>query len=111
MAVAESIRLPDHLAARIVDLAAADVGTTLGSMSKFTHCIPRIRNVTALAEHLRAVRIREFDEMVIIDFTVVGALANFATTLPLSRDGITVLQPINHVEVMNVLLYDMITAQ
>ena len=49
--------------------------------------------------------------MVIEDFTRVGAGANLTATLTLSRDGVAVHQPIDYVNVVNMLLGDVVTTQ
>ena len=48
--------------------------------------------------------------MMVEDFAVFLAFAGFATAHAVRPDRITVLDPIDHVEVMDVLLADVVTA-
>src|SRR5262249_32308679 len=84
----------------------ADVGVTARSLHVLGDTLPAVLDVPALAEHPRAVGVLELDEMVIVDFAVLLADADLSPSLALGANGMRALQPVDDVEVMDVLLAD-----
>src|SRR5262249_40372554 len=93
------------------DNVAADIAGTFGAHAIFGHAVPAVQNVTALAGATRAVLIFEFNVMMIEDFAIIRAFAHFTSPHAIGSDRIALLEPIDYIEVMDVLLDDMIAAQ
>ena len=105
---------PNEIAFGVEDLAIADICPAGGPVGVFGNAVPAVADVSALAEQYRAVAVFfvvEFDEVVIVDFAVFLAGAYLATALALGFDGVAAHQPVNNIEVMNVLFGDVVTAE
>jgi hypothetical protein len=64
-----------------------------------------------LAQHLRSVCISELDEVVVENLTTIFADTNLTATLSLSFNWVTIHQPIDHVQIVDVLFGDMIPTE
>src|SRR5262249_28997838 len=93
------------------DNVATDVAGAFGADAIFRDAIPTVQNVAALAGATPAVRVFELHAMMVEDFAVIRAFAHFASAHAVGANGVTLLEPIDHVEVVNVLLDDVIAAQ
>lgn len=102
---------PFDVAVLVLDDAGTDVAVAFGSVRVFGDVSPGILDVPTLAVHLRAVLVGEFDQMMVKDLAEVQAGSDFTTTLPLCLDGITVHQPVAHIDVVNMLFVDVIATQ
>ena len=102
-----AVALERHLAIGVVDRALIDVGHSPRTVASFRDAIPAVTNVSALAEHLRAVGIGVFDEVVVKDLPVVDALADFTATHAAGAGRKVVHQPVADVQVVDVLFDDM----
>ena len=80
-------------------------------MGVFLHRVGAARDLAALAEHLGAVGIRVFDRVMIEDVAVLFASADLSAAHALGFDGMTVLDPVADIEIVNVLLADVIAAE
>ena len=67
--------------------------------------------MAALAEHPRAVGILELDRVMIEDFAVVLALAHLAAAHAVGPDRVAALEPVDDVQVVDVLLDDVVAAE
>src|SRR5215471_11644535 len=93
-------KVMNDLAVSVVNLRAADVGPTLRAMHKLGDGRPGVRLMAAFAEHHGAIGIGELDHMVVEDFAKL-LFAVGAPALSLSGFGIVVLDPIDHVEIVD----------
>src|SRR4051812_33099971 len=76
------------------------------------HGIPAVGNVPALAEQRAAVLVGELHGMMIEDLAEVVLVAIILSpALPLSSDRIVVHDPVDNVEIMNVLLDDVVATE
>ena len=86
-------------------------GGPVGAVEAFGHRIPGPGDLSALAEHPRAVGIFELYHVVVVDFAVLFADAHLAAAASVSFYGIGLLDPVGNIQVVHVLLDDMIAAQ
>src|SRR5690606_24041409 len=100
----------DDVAFRVADLARMRCGA-VRAVEPFGDAAGRTRHVAALAEHAAAVFVRKLDEVVIEDLAVVRAGAYEAAALSLCVYRITLLHPVGHVDVVDVLLGDVVAAE
>ena len=103
--------LPHNFVLLVVDLATADIAPSVCTVSEFAHRVPAAWDVTALAQKFGAVFVGEFNEVVIEDLTTFFAGADLASTLALGFDGRAVHEPVDHIEVMDVLFADVVTGE
>src|SRR5262249_43224112 len=82
----------------------------LGPVDVFGNLGPGILLVAALAEHPRTVGILEFDAVVIEDFAIVARAGDLRTAHAVPANGMVALEPINDIQIVNVLLDDVIAA-
>src|SRR5678815_4924731 len=66
--------------------------------------------MAALAEGARTVCILELDAVMIENFAVVWSFPHFHTTHAVGPNGIGILHPVHHIQVVDVLLDDVIAA-
>src|SRR5436305_1011261 len=88
----------------------ADIASALGSDDVFGDAVPTAMDMATEAEEPRAIRILEFHSVMIEDFAVVQTLADFATAHALSADGVALFDPVNDIQIVDVLLDDMVAA-
>lgn len=88
---------------------AGRVGGTVGAHDEFAHIGVSVVDLTALAVHTGSIGILVFHCEVIPDFA--GALQSFAAAHTIGADRMRALDPVADVDVMDVLLDDMITAE
>src|SRR5438093_593055 len=74
---------------------AADIAIALGAHGIFGNAAPAAIDVPALAETARAVRILEFDTMMIENLTIVRPFAHFATAHAIRPNRWTFLDPVD----------------
>ena len=67
--------------------------------------------MAALAEHVTAVLVLVLDRVVIIDLAMVDSLTNLASTHALATGRVGALDPVDDIEVVDVLLGDVIATQ
>src|ERR1041385_8061152 len=93
------------------DDMAADVAIALRAHDVLGNIAPTAIDVAALAEAARAIGVFELDGVVVEDFAVIRAFAHFAAAHAMRADGIALLDPVDDIEVVNVLLADMVAAK
>ncbi len=88
-----------------------DGAIALSSVSVFLDVTPGVGDVATLAKELRTIRIGKLHDMMVENLAVFLARADLSSTLALSGHGIAVFEPIDHVQVVNVLFNDMIATE
>jgi Ni,Fe-hydrogenase maturation factor len=66
--------------------------------------------VAALTKHPRAVGVLEFHRMVIERLAVVLAFTDFAAAHAVGLDRIGILEPVDHIQIVDVLLANVVAA-
>ena len=99
------------LSAGVPDSTGCNVTCTGSAMSVFGYAVPASLNVSALTEHLHATGVGEFNQVVIKDFAMVFPVSDFTTALPLSRDREVIGEPVDDIDVVNVLFQNMVPTQ
>ena len=92
------------------------IGRALGAVDRFRHAAAGIGNLAALAVELAAVRVGEFDEVVVEDLAhallrVAALVALDAGAHAVGLDGMVALDPVADVDVVDVLLDDVVAAE
>ena len=111
MPAAAAAALPDQFPVGTVDLRTADVSVALGAVRVLGHAVPTAADVAALAEHLGAVGIGVFQEVMIEDLAEFLARADLAASLAVAVRRRPAHQPVADVQVVDVLFADMVAAQ
>src|SRR5207249_9857686 len=100
-----------HVTRRVFTAATAHVAETFRSGHMLGNIAPTTIDMAAATEAAGAVRVFKFDGVVIEDFAVVRTFAHLDTAHALGADGVALLDPIDHVEIVNVLFTDVIAAE
>ena len=87
---------------------AADVGKTLRPLHMLRDALPAVLDVAALAEHPRAIGVLELDIMMIVNLAMLPGHAHLSPPLPLGANRVGPLEPVDDVEVVDMLLTDMV---
>ena len=103
--------LKNFLAIGRVNRSIADVCVALRPHDVFGNVLGTLRHVSALAEHFVTVSIGVFDEMVVENLTMIHPISQQPPAHALSRCRVVVHQPVDHIQVVDVLFDDVITAQ
>ena len=80
-------------------------------MNVFTDTVVAFGNMSTLTEHLGPVRVGELNKVMVVNLTMVLSSPNQSAALPLCRHRKAIHQPVDHVEVMDVLFHDMVAAE
>ena len=75
------------------------------------NAVPAVANVPALAEHVAAIRVFVLDGVVVVNLAVVDAGTNLAAAQSLATRRMGALDPVDDVEIVDVLLIDVVAAQ
>ena len=92
-------------------MRSADAAPALGALHVLGDAVPAATDVAALAEHVAAVGVFVLDGVVVENLAVVDAGANLAAAQPLATHRVSALDPVDDIEVMDVLLVDVVAAQ
>ena len=103
-------RMEDHFTVRRVDLAATDVGVPFGAVYELADLVVAVRHVAALADHSMPIRIGKFNHVVVVNLTMILTISDKSSPLALGLDRKPIIEPVDHVEIMNVLLDDVVAA-
>ena len=102
---------PNRLAGAVLDHGAtiAEIEGALGADNGFADLVPTVWLVAALAVHDDAIGVGKLDVVVVENLAGLAVGAGFAATHALGGDGVGVVhEPVDHVDVMNVLLEDVV---
>ncbi len=80
-------------------------------MNMLADTVPATLDVPTLTQQLESIGISELDHVMIEDLTMIDSLADFATTLPLRLDRMGLNQPIDDIQIVDVLFVDVVTTQ
>src|SRR5947209_6194503 len=72
---------------------------------------PTTRNLTALAEHAAAVRVFEFNEVMVVNLSMAFGIADLTATHALGADGMRAFDPVADIDVMDVLFDDVVARE
>src|SRR5438067_1728175 len=103
------VEVVNHLSAGVINLRATDIAAAFGAVDMFGDRLPRIGLMTAFAQQNRAIAVSELDHVMVKNLTEI-LLAESAAALALCRGRVIVLDPIDDVEIVNVLLDDVVAA-
>src|SRR5213594_1934339 len=93
------------------DNVPAHVARPFSADSVLRDVAPTAVNVPALTEHARAIFIFKFHRVMIENLAVVRTFADLATAHAVRAHWMAFLDPVCHVDVMDMLLDDMIAAE
>ena len=93
-----------------MDGVAVNLGGSFTAVGVFGDAVPATSLVAALAEHFGSVGVFEFDAVVVKDFTGVGTDADFGAAHAVGFDGVAAFEPVDDVEVVDVLFDDVVAA-
>ena len=93
------------------DFVATDIGAAFGADGVFADAAPAAWLLAALAEEDGAIGVFELAGEVIVDFAVIGAGGDFSTAHPASFDGVAFFDPVNDIDIVDVLFGDVIAAE
>ena len=91
-------------------MSPVDFGAALAAMSMLRDAVPATHLMTALAVHSGAISIFEFHRVVVKNFPVVDTHADLCTAHAIGADREVIFQPVDDIQIMNVLLGDMVSA-
>lgn len=93
-----------------VDGVSVNLGGAFAAVGVFGDAVPATALVATLAEHFGAIGVFEFDAVVVKNFAGVGADADFGAAHAVGFDGVAVFEPVDDVEVVDVLFDDVVAA-
>ena len=102
------LALPDLVPISVSDQCIAEVGCSTCAVHMFTDVSPAALHVAALAEQLETVGVGGLNHVMVINLAVVDAATEFTSALTLRFDRMILKEPVDHVQVVNVLFDNMI---
>ena len=91
-------------------MRAAHGRPALGALHVLGDAVPAAADVAALAEHIATVAVFVLDGMMVINLAVVDACTNLAAAQSLATRRMSALDPVDNVEIVDVLFIDVVAA-
>ena len=107
--LASIFHAPDFLPVWPVDLAVVDVGPALGAVAVLAYLVPAVGNVPALTKHLPAIRVGQFDKMMVKDLTGIRTSPHPPSSHTISSYRESSFHPIAYIDVMNMLFINKVS--
>ena len=102
---------PTGVALQVVNAGAADIGGAERAVHVLGHAVPTVLALPALTEELGAVGIGELDEMVVQHAVLRRGGPQRPATLAVGRYRVSVLDPVHHIQIVDVLLDDVVARE
>src|SRR6266566_8999622 len=100
-----------EVAHRVFASTAPHVAGALRAYHMLGNIAPTAVDMAAIAEAARAIRVFKLDGVMIEDFAIVGSFAHLDAAHALSANGMALLDPVDHVQIVNVLLDDVVATE